>query len=172
MKIKRIKSPNFSSRGGAEVDMIIIHCASLPEGEYGTGYITDLFLNKLDINAHPSFKDLKDLKVSAHYLIERDGGVIQYVDTDKKAWHAGVSSFLGRDGLNPYSIGVELEGDVRTPFTKEQYEALIGLCKALVEKYRLITEDRVVRHSDVAPDRKTDPGPFFDMELVKKEVFS
>jgi AmpD protein len=171
MKIKKIPSPNFSSREGVLVDMIIIHCASLPEGEYGGGYITGLFLNRLDPDAHPSFAAIKALKVSAHFLIERGGRVIQYVDTDDKAWHAGSSSFCGRDDCNSYSIGIELEGDVHSSFTKDQYDALIMLCKILIAKYPLITKGRVVRHSDVAPGRKEDPGPFFDMESVIKEVF-
>ncbi len=172
MKIKWTPSPNFSSRTGSDIDMIIIHCASLPEGEFGTGYVTDLFLNRLDLRAHPSFGSLKGLKVSAHYLIERGGGVLQYVDTDKKAWHAGVSSYGGEDDCNRFSIGIELEGDVRSEFTKEQYGSLTGLCKLLVEKYPLITKERIVGHSDVAPGRKSDPGAFFDMDLLKEKVFS
>ena len=172
MKIKKIPSPNFSSREGNLVDMIIIHCASLPEREYGGGYITDLFLNRLDPNAHPSFAAIKGLKVSAHFLIERGGQVIQYVDTDEKAWHAGIIGFCGRKESNLYSIGIELEGDIHSPFTNDQYDALIELCKSLIAKYPLITKDRIVRHSDVAPGRKEDPGHFFDMELVKKEVVS
>jgi AmpD protein len=172
MNIKWLQSPNFSSRAGNKVDMIVIHCASLPEGVYGTGYITDLFLNRLDTDAHPSFDDLKGLKVSAHYLIERGGNVIQYVNTDDKAWHAGVSSFQGRDDCNLYSIGIELEGDIHSEFTGEQYGSLVELCEIIIKKYPGITASRVVRHSDIAPGRKEDPGTFFDMDLVRTKVFS
>jgi len=171
MKIKRIDSPNFSSREGTDVDMIVIHCASLPEGEYGTGYISDLFLNRLDLDAHPSFKSLKGLKVSAHYLIERTGEVIEYVDCDQKAWHAGVSTYQGTENCNMFSIGIELEGDVLSAYEDAQYDALHELIKVLIEKYPLITEKRIVRHSDISPERKDDPGPHFDMERVKGRAF-
>ncbi len=170
MKIQHIQSPNFSSRDGIEVDVIVIHCASLPEGRYGTGYITDLFLNRLHAGAHSSFESLKRLRVSAHYLIERDGAVIQYVDTDDKAWHAGVSSFEERDNCNRFSIGIELEGDIHSEFTEKQYTALIELCRALLAKYPKISADRIVRHSDIAPRRKQDPGPFFQLGRIQKGV--
>lgn len=164
-------SPNFSEREGHEVDTIIIHCASLPEEVYGTGYVTDLFLNRLDTSRHPSFESLKDLKVSAHFFIERHGEVIQFVDTDKKAWHAGVSSFMGQADCNLFSIGIELEGDINTPYTKKQYASLIKLCKMLVKKHPLITKERITTHSEVAPGRKTDPGHYFDAGFVCDAVF-
>ncbi|MFC1855498.1 1,6-anhydro-N-acetylmuramyl-L-alanine amidase AmpD [Thermodesulfobacteriota bacterium] len=172
MEIKKILSPNVSSRDGNAVDMIIIHSASLPEGVYGNGHITDLFMNRLDITAHPSFAELAGIEVSAHYLIERDGAVIQFADTDDKAWHAGISNFRGRDNLNLYSIGIELEGDIHTQFTDNQYEALIKLCKTLVSKYPLITKESIVRHSDVAPERKEDPGRYFDLNRVVERIFA
>jgi AmpD protein len=161
MKIHKIPSPNRSSRDGQQVDMIVIHAASLPPGEFGAGYVLDLFLNRLDPLAHPSFKELEGLKVSAHYFIDRKGKVIELVDPDQMAWHAGVSSFEGREGCNPFSIGIELEGSPNHPFTEGQYRSLKELCLLLMERYPLITPERIVGHSDIAPGRKEDPGRFF-----------
>ena len=161
VRIKKLASPNFSSRNGQEVDMIVIHAISLPPGEFGTGYVLDLFLNRLDVTAHPSFKGLEGLKVSAHYFIDREGTVIELVDPDQMAWHAGESSFEGREGCNPFSIGIELEGDPDHPFTEGQYRILRQLCILLMECYPSITPERIVGHSDIAPGRKDDPGPLF-----------
>jgi AmpD protein len=161
MKIRRIPSPNHSSRNGQQVDMIVIHAASLPAGVFGTGYVLDLFLNRLDLAAHPSFKELEGLKVSAHYFIDRRGKVVELVDPDEMAWHAGESTFEGRKGCNPYSIGIELEGSPSHPFSEGQYRSVIELCLLLMEHYPLITPQRIVGHSDIAPGRKEDPGPLF-----------
>ncbi|OGP85850.1 MAG: hypothetical protein A2Z08_01910 [Deltaproteobacteria bacterium RBG_16_54_11] len=161
MKIQKIPSPNFSSRNGEQVDMIVIHTASLPAGEFGTGYVLDLFLNRLDLAAHPSFKELEGLKVSAHYFIDRKGKVIELVDPDQTAWHAGVSSFEGREGCNPFSIGIELEGAPDHRITERQYDSLQELCLLLMERFPLITSERIVGHSDIAPGRKVDPGSLF-----------
>jgi AmpD protein len=141
--------------------MIVIHAASLPPGKFGTGYVLDLFLNRLDLSAHPSFKELEGLKVSAHYFIDRRGRVVELVDPDQMAWHAGVSFFEGREGCNPFSIGIELEGGPTHPFTEGQYRSLKELCQLLMERYPLITPQRIVGHSDIAPGRKEDPGPLF-----------
>jgi AmpD protein len=161
MKIQKIPSPNFSSRDGRQVDMIVIHTASLPAAEFGTGYVVDLFLNRLDLTLHPSFKELEGLRVSAHYFIDREGKVVELVDPDQMAWHAGVSSFEGREGCNPFSIGIELEGTPKHRITDEQYRSLQELCVLLMKRYPLITPERIVGHSDIAPGRKEDPGPFF-----------
>ncbi len=150
--------------------MIVIHAASLPPGEFGTGYVLDLFLNRLDSNIHPSFKELEGLKVSAHYFIEREGKVIELVDPDQMAWHAGVSSFGGREGCNSFSIGIELEGSASHPFTEKQYGSLRDLCILLMERYPLITPERIVGHSDIAPGRKEDPGPFFAWGRLRNEL--
>jgi AmpD protein len=161
VKIVKQPSPNYSSRNGEHVDMIVIHTASLPAGEFGTGYVLDLFLNRLDLDVHPSFKELEGLKVSAHYFIDRQGAVTELVDPDQAAWHAGVSSFAGREGCNAFSIGIELEGTPEYGITEEQYHALTELCIVLMRRYPLITLERVVGHSDIAPGRKVDPGPLF-----------
>ncbi len=167
MKITKIPSPNFSSRDGHQVDMIVIHAISLPAGQFGTGHVLDFFLNRLDLSAHPSFRELQEVRVSAHYFIDREGKVIELVDPDQMAWHAGKSSFEGREGCNPFSIGIELEGTLDHPFTNDQYRALVELCRLLIERYPLITPERIVGHADIAPGRKGDPGPFFDWERFR-----
>jgi AmpD protein len=161
VKIAKLPSPNFSGRNGDQVDMIVIHTASLPAGEFGTGYVLDLFLNRLDLNAHPSFKELEGLKVSSHYFIDRQGDVVELVDPEQAAWHAGVSSFEGRTGCNSFSIGIELEGTPEAGVTEGQLAVLTKLCIDLMRRYPLITLDRIVGHSDIAPGRKVDPGPLF-----------
>lgn len=161
MKIKRLPSPNRSSRNGQEVDLIVIHAISLPPGGFGTGHVLDFFLNRLDYTAHPYFKGLEGLRVSPHYFIDRGGEVVELVDPDEMAWHAGESSFEGREGCNSFSIGIELEGGPDHPFTEGQYRALEKLCPLLMERYPSITPERIVGHSDIAPGRKEDPGPLF-----------
>jgi AmpD protein len=168
VKIHTLPSPNFSSRDGEQVDMIVIHTASLPEGKFGTGYVLDLFLNRLDLSAHPSFKELKGLKVSAHYFIDRTGKVVELVDPDQMAWHAGVSSFAGREGCNSFSIGIELEGTPDHGITERQYDSLEELCLILMKRFPLITLERIVGHSDIAPGRKVDPGPLFPWERLRE----
>jgi AmpD protein len=167
VKIKKLPSPNFSSRNGQQVDMIVIHAISLPPGEFGTGHVIELFLNRLDYMAHPYFRELEGVRVSAHYFIERDGEVFELVDPDQMAWHAGESTFAGRQGCNPFSIGIELEGNPEHSFTEAQYRALKELCLLLMERYPLITPERIVGHSDIAPGRKEDPGPFFSWERLR-----
>jgi AmpD protein len=161
VKIKKLPSPNFSSRNGQQVDMIVIHTISLPPGDFGTGHVLEFFLNRLDYTAHPYFRELEGLRVSAHYFIDRGGAVIELVDPDQMAWHAGESTFEGRTGCNPSSIGIELEGSPGHPFTEGQYRTLKELCLLLMERYPLITPERIVGHSDIAPGRKEDPGPLF-----------
>ncbi len=170
MRIKKIPSPNFSSRDGRSVDMIVIHAISLPPGEFGTGRVLDLFLNRLDYTAHPYFKELEGLKVSAHYFIDRGGEVVELVDPLQMAWHAGESTFEGRENCNPFSIGIELEGGPDYPFTEGQYRALKELCLQLMERHPLITPERIVGHSDISPGRKEDPGPFFAWERLREDL--
>jgi AmpD protein len=167
VKIKRLPSPNRSSRNGQQVDMIVIHAISLPPGEFGTGHVLDLFLNRLDSTAHPYFRELEGLRVSAHYFIDRAGEVIELVDPDQMAWHAGESTFNGRGECNPFSIGIELEGSPGHPFTDGQYLVLKELCLLLMARYPLITPERIVGHSDIAPGRKEDPGPLFAWERLR-----
>lgn len=158
-------SPNADERPeGLAVDLLVIHNISLPPGEFGGSWIEDLFFNQLDPGAHPYFAEISELKVSAHLLIRRDGQVTQYVALDRRAWHAGQSVFCGRERCNDYSIGIELEGSDDMPFHPAQYRSLVQLTKQIKNEFPAITDDRMVGHSDVAPGRKTDPGPFFNWE--------
>ena len=167
VNVQRHSSPNCNARPQAEViDLLVIHCISLPEGQYGTGYVKDLFLNQLDCSAHASFADLKGLKVSAHFFMSREGELHQFVSVFERAWHAGASQFQGRGNCNDFSIGVELEGTDKTTFTDAQYAALTELIKTLQQQFPAITAERIVGHSDIAPGRKTDPGIGFDWQRI------
>ena len=153
-------SPNFDARPeGATVDVIVIHNISLPPGEFGGPHIEELFQNRLHPGAHPYFAGIAALKVSAHFLIRRDGEVIQFVDTDQRAWHAGVSNWQGRERVNDFSIGIELEGTDDRAFEDAQYDALKSLLGKLFARYGVLP---LTGHSQIAPGRKTDPGPSFD----------
>ncbi len=147
---------------GTEVDLLVVHAISLPPGEFGGGYVDDLFLGRLDPGAHPYFVGLADLRVSAHFLIGRDGEVTQYVPVLRRAWHAGHSSWEGRLACNDYSVGVELEGVDGGGFEPAQYERLAVLVRTLMAALPGLTPARVVGHRDIAPDRKWDPGSGFD----------
>jgi N-acetyl-anhydromuramoyl-L-alanine amidase len=158
-----LPSPNFNARpNGVVVDLLVIHNISLPAGQFSRGvdnYIADLFLNQLDCDAHPSFESLRGLEVSSHFVIARDGALMQFVSTHDRAWHAGVSSFEGRVGCNDFSIGIELEGCDELPFEPDQYATLYALTLALGRHSPTLA---IVGHQDIAPVRKTDPGPCFD----------
>ena len=147
---------------GGRVDLLVIHSISLPPGEFGGPWIDDLFMNRLDPEAHPYFREIAGLRVSCHLLIRRDGRMIQYVPLNRRAWHAGVSSFCGREGCNDFSIGIELEGADDRPFTDAQYAALTRATRQIVTRYPAITKSRITSHAAIAPQRKTDPGPHFD----------
>lgn len=160
---RQVPSPNCSERpADAAVELLVIHNISLPPGRYGQGHIEALFRNQLDSAADPYFKEIAQLQVSAHLLINRQGEVTQFVPFGKKAWHAGQSLFKGRNNCNDFSIGIELEGTDTEAFTPAQYERLIQVTGELMARYPLITLDSIVGHSDIAPGRKTDPGPYFD----------
>lgn len=163
-------SPNCSDRGSAEVSLLVIHNISLPPGKYGGTYIDELFCNTLDCSQHEFFAELKDLKVSSHLLIRRDGEIVQYVPFNKQAWHAGVSSFEGHEQCNQFSIGIELEGTDEEEFTDVQYQVLISVTNELLKTYPKLLKDRIVGHSDIAPKRKTDPGPCFDWQYYRKSL--
>ena len=164
---KRQPSPNRDDRSDPDdVSLLVIHCVSLPAGEYGTGHVVDLFLNRLDLSAHSSFADLEGVEVSSHFLIERDGGLVQFVPTDQRAWHAGVSTHHGRERCNDFSIGIELEGVDDAPFETWQYDTLSALLVALVERYPRLGAGSIVGHAEIAPFRKTDPGRCFDWSRV------
>jgi N-acetyl-anhydromuramoyl-L-alanine amidase len=161
-----IHSPNYDLRPvNTEIDLLVIHGISLPPGEFSINsgkYITDLFTNKLNPNAHPYFKEIYELKVSCHCLIRRNGKLIQYVPFKYRAWHAGNSCFNGRTNCNDFSIGIELEGTDNTPYTEQQYKILSTVIKLICSVYKKITVDNIVGHSNIAPGRKTDPGDYFD----------
>lgn len=157
------ESPNFNERPkNQEIDLIVIHSISLPPRIYNRDHIEQFFLNKLDVSLHSFYEEIKDLKVSAHILIKRSGEVIQFVPFNKRAWHAGKSSFNGVHDCNNFSIGIELEGSDEDHFEDEQYETLCRLTSILMSEYNLITKERIKGHSDIAPGRKTDPGNLFD----------
>ena len=153
-------SPNYSPRpAGATVSLVLLHSISLPPGEYGGDAVERLFTNCLDWDAHPYFQRIRGLRVSAHFLIRRDGGLVQFVSTDERAWHAGASAWRGRDNCNDYSVGIELEGLEGAAFADAQYRALLGVLPALKDRHPL---DAVAGHEHVAPGRKHDPGSGFD----------
>ncbi len=161
-------SSNFDARPEPEqIDLLVIHNISLPPDQFGGSYIADLFANCLDYEAHPYFDQLRTLRVSAHFLIRRDGSVIQFVSANDRAWHAGASSFCGRERCNDYSIGIELEGSDFVPFADIQYPVLADLTAALQQRYQLSS---VAGHEHIAPGRKTDPGPFFDWHAYRKAL--
>lgn len=160
-----VPSPHCDARPEAEeISLLVIHNISLPPGEFGGPWIDDLFLGRLDPEADPYFKDIAGLRVSSHFLIRRDGELIQYVPTELRAWHAGDSRWQGREKCNDFSIGIELEGADDVPFAEPQYDTLANLTLALRGRYG---ELDVAGHSDIAPGRKTDPGPWFDWDRYR-----
>lgn len=159
-----IPSPNFDERpADTAICLVVVHAISLPPGEFGGQGIVDLFTNVLDPQAHPYYREIADLRVSAHFLIRRDGELIQFVSTARRAWHAGVSQWAGRERCNDFSIGIELEGWDELPFENAQYRTLNFLLAELCPRYPL---QAIVGHSEIAPGRKTDPGPGFDWSQV------
>lgn len=164
-------SPNFDERPAAcTPELIVIHNISLPPNEYGGDGIDQLFTNTLDKNEHPFYAQIHTLRVSSHLLIRRDGELVQYVPFDKRAWHAGVSSYLGREVCNDFSIGIEMEGSDFEPFTQAQYEVLETTIKQLLDNYPSLSAAEITGHEHIAPGRKTDPGPYFDWQRLS-EVF-
>ena len=160
---RQCPSPNQDERpDGVEPDLLVLHGISLPPGEFGGPYIEQLFTNCLDPEVHPYFAEIHELRVSAHLLVRRDGSVIQFVPFARRAWHAGLSAFRGRDACNDYSIGIELEGEDETPYSDAQYEELPAILTALMQAYPRLDARRVAGHCDIAPGRKVDPGPAFD----------
>lgn len=174
-KATQIPSPNFNARPSPHINAIVIHNISLPPNVFGKKnkdgkhYVTALFTNTLDWDEHPYFQQIKGMEVSAHLLIERDGHVIQYVNLNDRAWHAGQSSYLGKANCNDYSIGIELEGTDNTPFDDRQYTALAALIDAIYLAYPA-TRRHLTGHSDIAPTRKTDPGACFDWQRLRKQI--
>ena len=153
-------SPHLDERPpGERISLVVIHGISLPPGDFGGPHIDDLFLGKLDPEAHPYFRDVAPLRVSSHFVIRRDGTLLQYVPCAMRAWHAGASQWKGRERCNDFSVGIELEGADDVPYAEPQYETLAKLVRALFDRYGALD---VAGHSDIAPGRKTDPGPYFD----------
>ncbi len=171
---RQLPSPNCSDRPPGEgVSLLVIHNISLPPGEYGGGHVDELFCNTLDPQAHPYFAGIAHLRVSAHLLIDRQGRLTQYVPFSRKAWHAGQSCHGGRENCNDFSIGIELEGTDHEPFTPAQYDALVTVTQTLFQRFPALSPQTIVGHSDIAPGRKTDPGPHFDwahfLERVRRQ---
>lgn len=165
--VRRVPSPNCDARPApADIDLVVIHGISLPPDEYGGPHIDRLFTNTLDPAGHPYFGEICHLRVSAHVLIDRDGRLTQYVPFDQRAWHAGESCWAGREACNDFSIGIEFEGSDEAPYAAAQYRTGARLLHAIRAAWPAITRDRVVGHSDVAPGRKTDPGPAFDWDRL------
>lgn len=161
--VRRVVSPNCDERPDPQdISLLVIHGISLPPGRFGGPWIDALFTNTLDPHAHPYFATIAALRVSAHLCIRRDGSMTQYVPFARRAWHAGVSSYGGRERCNDFSIGIELEGTDERPYTARQYARLAAVTRTLLEAYPRLQPAHIVGHSDVAPGRKTDPGPSFD----------
>lgn len=165
---RRCDSPNFGPRPeGTAIDLVVIHSISLPPGEYGTPHVEALFTNRLDWDAHPYFQSIRGAEVSSHFFIRRDGEVVQFVDADARAWHAGRSSWRGREGCNDHSVGIELEGLEGLPFEPGQYSALVHLCQDLRQRYPVAD---IAGHEHIAPGRKQDPGPGFDWGFLQQQL--
>lgn len=163
--VERIVSPNADDRSLVqEVDLLVVHSISLPPGQYDNNCVERFFQNRLDPAEHPYFEEISSLKVSAHLYIKRDGKVVQFVPLDKRAWHAGLSCWQGRERCNDFSIGIELEGCDTDDFTDDQYQALEAVTREIQKSYPKISRERIVGHSDISPGRKTDPGPGFDWQ--------
>lgn len=166
---RRASSPNFQAREkGEKVSLVVLHNISLPPFEYGTGAVEQFFTNSIAETGHPFYSIIKDLRVSSHFFIARTGETVQFVSCDDAAYHAGASSFEGREKCNGFSVGIEMEGCDFEPFTEAQYAALLPLLGALAEHYPI---EAVTGHQDIAPGRKTDPGHFFDWERLKSAGF-
>ncbi|TJZ71695.1 1,6-anhydro-N-acetylmuramyl-L-alanine amidase AmpD [Chitiniphilus eburneus] len=163
-QVRQVVSPNHDARlDGDAVKVVVVHNISLPPGEFGGDDIERLFTNRIDPAARPGYDELARLRVSAHFLIRRDGELVQFVPTEARAWHAGVSQWCGRARCNDFSVGIELEGCDFAPFEAAQYISLLAVLRALAHRYPL---EAIVGHSEIAPGRKTDPGPFFDWAQV------
>lgn len=169
--VNYLPSPNADARPAeCGLDLIVIHNISLPPGEFGQGYVQQLFTNTLDENIHPYFAEIKDLCVSSHLLIERSGKLTQFVPFDQRAWHAGESSFQGRECCNDFSIGIELEGADDVDYTDAQYRVLSATIISLQMIYPTLATSNIVGHCDIAPDRKTDPGLSFDWDRLHSQL--
>lgn len=162
-------SPNYNTRPenpAGDISLLVLHNISLPPGQFGGGYVQQFFTNQLKTNEHPYFAEIENLQVSSHLFIERGGQIIQFVNLNDRAWHAGRSSYQGQAECNDYSIGIELEGTDITPYTEEQYQTLTELIPAILRAYPQITPYRITGHEFIAPGRKTDPGNAFNWQWL------
>ncbi len=168
---RRAPSPNFGPRpGSGAVELLVVHNISLPPRCYGGDCIERFFTNRLDWDEHPYFDEIRGVEVSAHLLVRRDGEVVQFVNFGDRAWHAGESCFAGRSNCNDFSVGIELEGADDDPYTDAQYAALSAVTRLLVAHYPQMSTENIVGHSDIAPGRKTDPGPAFDWQRYRQAL--
>ena len=168
--VKHSASPHYDVRSTGEVSLLVLHNISLPPRQFGTGKVEEFFLGKLNAAEHPYFSEIASLRVSAHFFIEREGRIVQFVSCLNRAWHAGKSSYAGREDCNDYSLGIELEGADDIAYSVEQYGALLQLTQLLLEDFPALTQDRICGHSDIAPMRKTDPGEAFDWSYFRAEL--
>ena len=160
--VRHCPSAHCNERPQGEISLLVLHNISLPPGQFGTGKVQEFFTSGLNASEHAYFAGIVDMRVSAHFFIERDGQISQFVSCLQRAWHAGVSSFAGRDNCNDFSLGIELEGTDDLPYSEAQYDALVPLVQQLLAAYPALSVERICGHSDIAPGRKTDPGPAFD----------
>ena len=168
---RRLESPNANDRPDADdISLVVVHGISLPPGEFGTGLVEALFTNTLDTSTHPALADLAGVRVSSHLLIARGGETTQFVPFHRRAWHAGVSRHAGRAGCNDFAIGIELEGTDHTPYADPQYRRLRDVLAALFARYPRLSLAGVVGHVEIAPERKTDPGPAFDWPRLYRSL--
>ena len=166
---RQVPCSNCDERPEQEISLIVIHCISLPAGHFDTDFVEALFCNHLDCSAHRDFADLEGVKVSSHLFIRRDGRLLQFVPFHLRAWHAGKSSFLGRENCNDFSVGIELEGVDDGEYADRQYEVLADVCKTMLKDWSLVSS-QILGHSDIAPGRKSDPGPGFDWERLRNKL--
>ena len=169
--MRLLNSPLHNKRpDDTVIDLIVLHAISLPAGEFGTAYIDDLFLGRLDRTTHPSFAELACLRVSAHFVIDREGEATQFVPCERRAWHAGESEWQGRSGCNDFSVGIEIIGDEQQPFMAAQYREAARLCRVLMNRYPAIDNEHIVGHQDIAPGRKWDPGRLWDWQRFRRSL--
>ncbi len=169
--VRQVLSPHCDARpAGVVPDLIVMHGISLPPGKFGGAWIERLFTGNLPRDAHPYFAEIQGMRVSAHLLVRRDGELVQFVPFQRRAWHAGVSEYEGRSACNDFSIGIEMEGADEAPYEAAQYPAAAAAIRALLMAYPALTTSRIVGHSDIAPGRKTDPGPSFSWDLLRESL--
>ena len=170
--VRHCPSAHCNERPQGEISLLVLHNISLPPGQFGTGKVQEFFTSGLNASEHGYFAGIADMRVSAHFFIERDGQISQFVSCLQRAWHAGVSSFAGRDNCNDFSLGIELEGTDDLPYSEAQYDALVPLVQQLLAAYPALSVERICGHSDIAPGRKTDPGPAFDWPRLRTALLA